>query len=115
MEQQGEDAMPYLTNLQDLRTVLGRLNAERPATMQDNAERTRYEDRGGDFLSRLELELISRRGKARVLITGQIGVGKSSELWHFFADRHTELSAYWIFCDLEKQAHPDECGATGVL
>src|SRR5262245_30713312 len=106
---------PSLKNIQALRTVLGRLNAERPAALHNRPGQTHYEDRGGDFLDRLDLELTSRRGKARVLITGQIGVGKSSELWHYLADRRTGQAGYWIFCDLEKQSHPDECGATGVL
>jgi len=77
--------MPHsLTNLQELRTVLGQLNAERPAVLTKQPGRTRYADRGGDFFKRLDLEITSRQGKARVLITGQIGVGKSSELVNYF-------------------------------
>ena len=108
--------MPTLKNLNDLRTVLGKLNAERPAAMAHRPDQTRYEERGGDFFRRLDLEVVSRQGKARILVTGQIGVGKSSELWHYFHKTiQTGRQVPFIFCDLEKEEHPERCGATGVL
>ena len=106
--------MPNLANLDDLRTVLGSLNAERPAGEKPRLDQTQYEDRDGDFFKRLDLEVTSRQGKARVLVTGQIGVGKSSELWHYFhAMRTARRRSFFIFCDLEKEEHPERCGATG--
>ncbi|RJP33793.1 MAG: hypothetical protein C4527_03705 [Candidatus Omnitrophota bacterium] len=109
--------MPFLNNLQDLRTILGRLNAERPAGPGNKEGETRHQERGGNLLQRLNLELESRKGKARVLVTGQIGVGKSSELLHFLQNRGEEhlRAGYWIYCDLEKEEHPERCGATGVF
>lgn len=104
-----------LSDLQTLRTVLGRLNAERPALMRSGEGQTTYEERGVELLERLALEVTSRRGKARVLVTGQIGVGKSSELWRFFEKCRQDKLGFPIFCDLEKQEHPERCGATGVL
>jgi hypothetical protein len=72
--------------------------------------------RGGDFLHRLDLDITSRQGKARVLVSGQIGVGKSSELVYYtrLARRDTP-DRFWVYCDLEKEEHPDHCGPTGVL
>ena len=110
--------MPSLTNLQDLRTVLGRLNAERPAVHGAEPGRTKYEPRGDDFLKRLDLDVRTRQGqsRARVLVTGQIGVGKSSDLWKFFYQTRMDLSTgFAVHCDLEKQEHPERCSATGVL
>lgn len=104
-----------LSDLQTLRTVLGRLNAERPAVAREGNGQTVYEERGGALRKRLALEVTSRRGKARVLVTGQIGVGKSSELGRFFDDCYQNKLSYPIYCDLEKQEHPERCGATGVL
>lgn len=107
---------PSLANIQDLRTVLGQLDAERPADARPYRGRTLYESRGDDFLSRLDLELQSRRGKSRLLVTGQIGVGKSSELWKYFQEEKGERRiGFPVFCDLEKQESPEHCGATGVL
>jgi hypothetical protein len=79
--------MVSLTNLQDFRTILGRLNADKPAGLSSRDGITQYQERGGDFSRRLNLEIESRQGKARVLVTGQIGVGKSSELINFFHKR----------------------------
>jgi len=105
-----------LSNIQDLRTVLGRLDAERPADERPDRGRTLYEPRGDDFLNRLDLEVQSRRGKTRLLVTGQIGVGKSSELWRYFHGEKAERRiGFPIYCDLEKQESPEHCGATGVL
>lgn len=104
-----------LSDLQTLRTVLGRLNAERPAATHGEVGLTTYEQRGGTLLERLALEVTSRRGKARVLVTGQTGVGKSSELGRFYDECKRSGLGFPIFCDLEKQEHPERCGATGVL
>jgi hypothetical protein len=107
---------PSLANMQDLRTVLGRLDAERPADATPDRGRTLYEPRGDDFLNRLDLELQSRRGKSRVLVTGQIGVGKSSELRRYFrGEMGQQRIGFPVYCDLEKQESPEHCGATGVL
>ncbi|MEW6236092.1 MAG: hypothetical protein AB1656_11955 [Candidatus Omnitrophota bacterium] len=108
--------MASLTNMQDLRTILGHLNAEKPAGLGLKDGETARQERGGDFLRRLNLELESRQGKARVLVTGQIGVGKSTELLHFFHNHGgIKKTGYWIFCNLEKDEHPERCGATGVF
>jgi hypothetical protein len=113
----GESSMPpSLANIQDLRTVLGQLDAERPADDRPDRGRTLYEPRADDFLNRLDLELQSRRGKSRLLVTGQIGVGKSSELSRYFRGEKGERRiGFPVFCDLEKQESPEHCGATGVL
>ena len=51
-----------------------------------------------------------------MLVTGQIGVGKSSELWDFSGERYRKADAgFPIFCDLEYQEHPERCTATGVF
>ena len=49
------------------------------------------------------------------MVTGQIGVGKSSELWQFFQEQRQASGEFIIFCDLEKEEHPERCGATGVF
>jgi hypothetical protein len=78
--------------------------------------RTLYQERGGDFRKRLLLGVESRRGKARILVTGQIGVGKSSELWDFREDSARDGNrGFPIFCDLEKEESPDRCGSTGLF
>ncbi|MCX7012112.1 MAG: hypothetical protein NTW86_06025 [Candidatus Sumerlaeota bacterium] len=109
--------MATLTDIQDVRAILDRLNAERPSGPGAKEGQTQYQDRGGDFLRRLTLEVETRRGKARVLVSGQIGVGKSSELWRFVHEQRDKLRSYGdcIHCDLEKEEHPERCGATGVL
>ncbi len=110
--------MPSLNNLQDLRKILGRLNAEKPAGTGMYEGETKHQEReSGDLTKRLLLEIESQQGKARVLVTGQIGVGKSSELWYFFRQRVLEKqrAGFWVFCDLEKEEHPERCGATGVF
>ena len=104
-----------LTNIQTLRTALGRLNAERRAGLGKRHGKTQYEPRAEEFHKRLSLEVTSRRGKARTLVTGQIGVGKSSELSQFFRDQIHAYDEFIIFCDLEKEEHPERCGATGVF
>jgi hypothetical protein len=109
-----------LRDIQVLRSVLGRLNAERRADRYRPAAgspaRTLYQDRGGDFRKRLLLAVESRKAKARVLVTGQIGVGKSSELWDFREEcRHVRGLGYPIFCDLEKDESPERCGSTGLF
>ncbi len=106
---------PPLSDLQQLRTVLGRLNAERRAGPGRREGETRYERRAEGFHKRLALEVTSRRGKARVLVTGQIGVGKSSELWQFFQDQKDSQNEFTVYCDLEQEEHPERCGATGVF
>ena len=103
---------PSLHDLQCLRTVLGRLNAERPASAGPKEGYTQYESHGGDFLRRLDLEVSARQKEARILVTGQIGVGKSSELLHF---PHYRKRVEIVLCDLEKEEHPERCGATGVF
>jgi len=109
--------MATLTDMEHLRRVLARLSAERPAGLGEHDGETKHQEREGDLLRRLGLEIQSREGKARVLVTGQIGVGKSSELRHFFRQRVTEKRAagFWVYCDLEKEEHPERCGATGVF
>ena len=106
-----------LADIQELRTVLGRLNAERRAAAgASSRHETQYVKRAERFHRKLALEVESRQGKARVLITGQIGVGKSSELWRFISDQRRQANHQWIIaCDLEKQEHPERCSATGVL
>ena len=105
-----------LTNLQDLRTALGRLNAERPASLSARPGETQYEQRGGSFIRRLTIETTSRQRNARILITGQIGVGKSSELLHFYHKRKNDHGpGFVVYCDLEKEEAPERCGATGVF
>jgi hypothetical protein len=105
-----------LADLQTFKTVLGRLDAERPAGSGQRLGQTEYQPRGSDIAKRLALEIARRRANARVLLTGQIGVGKSSELGNFFREfTHRDSSTPLIFCDLEKDEHPERCGATGVF
>ncbi|MFQ5677089.1 MAG: hypothetical protein ACE5G1_14445 [bacterium] len=108
--------MPSLTDIRFLQSVLTKLDAEKPAGT-GRLGQTEHQDREGDLLQRLRLEAFSQEGKARVLLTGQIGVGKSSELWHFFRQRVLEKprTGFWVYCDLEKKEHPERCGATGVF
>ena len=55
-------------------------------------------------------------GKARILVTGQIGVGKSSELWDFREERYNAADlGFPVFCDLEKEESPERCGSTGLF
>ncbi len=106
-----------LANLDELRSVLGRLNAERRAADgESSASETKYVKRADKLHRQLALEVESRQGKARVLVTGQIGVGKSSELWRFYCDQRSKKNGTWVIaCDLEKEEHPERCSATGVL
>lgn len=106
-----------LADIQELRTVLGRLNAERRAASgSPSSHETKYVKRAQQLHRQLALEVESRQGKARVLVTGQIGVGKSSELWRFVGDQRRLVDRQWIIaCDLEKEEHPERCSATGVL
>jgi hypothetical protein len=108
--------MPSLTEINFLREVLDRLNSEKPSGVGHRGQ-TRHQEREGDLQARLQLEAYSREGMGRVLLTGQIGVGKSSELWHFFRQRIREKprTGFWVYCDLEKEEHPERCGATGVF
>src|SRR5712692_2148563 len=93
-----------LKDLQELRTALGRLDAERPARQRADPGRTNYETRDDDFVRRLDLEIQSRQGKTRVLVTGQIGVGKSSELCRYYDTSKVERQiGFPVYCDLEKQ------------
>jgi hypothetical protein len=103
-----------LTELNQLRTVLGMLDAERPAVSQYSTDRMPYVSRDDDFQRRLEVELASRRGKARLLVSGQIGVGKSSELRRYI-HQHIKEDSFLIFCDLEKEMQPEHSGAAAVL
>jgi hypothetical protein len=103
-----------LSELQQLRTVLGRLDAERPASSDTFDDRMPYVERTDGFQARLQLELQSRKGKARLLVSGQIGVGKSSELRRF-AYEHRDADSFYIFCDLEQEMQPEHCGAAAVL
>ncbi len=99
-----------------MRTVLGHLNAERPAVRTPQPGQTRYVTRGGDFQKRLHLEIISRQNQARILVTGQIGVGKSSELYSYWQRQKQENGRYfWVYCDIEKEGYPEKCGTTGVF
>ena len=105
-----------LSDLQQLRTVLGRLDAERPASSRALEDRMPYIERDDDFQRRLELELTSRRGKARLLVTGQIGVGKSSEVARYIhIHERPRADSFQLFCDLEKEMQPEHCGAAAVL
>ncbi len=104
-----------LSDLQQLRTVLGVLDAERPATSAAAQDRMPYVERDDDFQRRLELELTSRRGKARLLVTGQIGVGKSSEVLRYLYQQRSRPDSFHVFCDLEKEMQPEHCGAAAVL
>jgi hypothetical protein len=106
-----------LGKIDELRTVLGRLNAERKAAYgESSSPETRYVQRADKLHRQLALEVESRQGKARVLLTGQIGVGKSSELWRFVCDQRQQNDGTWVIaCDLEKEEHPERCSATGVL
>jgi hypothetical protein len=103
-----------LSDLQQLRTVLGRLDAERPAMSAAARDRMPYVERDDDFQPRLDLELKSRRSKARLLVTGQIGVGKSSEVLRYVHQR-SRADSFQVFCDLEKEMQPEHCGAAAVL
>jgi hypothetical protein len=103
-----------LSDLQQLRTVLGQLDAERPAMSGTAIDCMPYVEREDDFQQRLELELTSRRGKARLLVTGQIGVGKSSEVRRYI-HQHSKANSFQVFCDLEKEMQPEHCGAAAVL
>lgn len=107
--------MNDISSLAVLQTILSKIDAEKPAA-QGLLGRTEHQMRDDDFLKRLKLEAIQRTN-SRVLVTGQIGVGKSSELNHFFYKRFTEpqRTGFWVYCDLEKGEHPERCGATGVL
>ncbi len=109
--------MVSLSNINDLKDILSRLSAEKPAGLGNYDNETKYQIRGTDLARRLKLEIDSNEANARVLITGQIGVGKSSELRNFYRQRIIENSraGYLIYCDLEKEEHPERCGATGVL
>ncbi len=109
--------MSSLTEIETLREILSKLNAEHPAGRGDRENQTQYQERDGDLLRRLHLEVDSCPGTARVLITGQIGVGKSSELWQFFREtiREKGRTVFVVYCDLEKEEHPERCGATGVF
>ena len=108
--------MPSLTDIKFLQKTLSMLNAEKPAGVGIPGQ-TKRQERGTELLRRLQLEAFSQEGIARILLTGQIGVGKSSELWHFFRQRIEEKqrTGFWVHCDLEKDEHPERCGATGVF
>ena len=110
-----------LRDIQVLRSVLSRLNPERPAKRPSSSEgwtpQNVYHDRGVDFRKRLSLEVESRPEPTRILVTGQIGVGKSAELQAFLSE------PFWyeggdrvrVFCDLEKEGSPERCGPTGLF
>ncbi len=104
-----------LKDIQVLRTVLGQLDAERPAAGKEQEGRTLYVERRDDFMKRLDLEIMSRKEKARILVTGQIGVGKSSEISHYYYKNRSENRPLWIHSDLEKEENPENCRATGVF
>jgi dephospho-CoA kinase len=106
--------MGDLNDIQTMRDILGRLDAEKPAE-ENSWGRTKHQGRSGNFLKKIELEVAGNPKKARLLVTGQIGVGKSSELKYFFNQRSGKKSGFWVHCDLEKGAHPERCGATGVF
>ena len=56
--------------------------------------------RGGTYV-------LSNRPEAnrRILLTGQIGVGKSSELWHYFEEKRKETHpGFWVFCSIRSGA-----------
>ncbi len=110
--------MYSLMDIKFLKQLQNKLNAEKPAGIGGGEHsETKYQQRAGEVQRRLQLEVYSREGKARVLLTGQIGVGKSSELWHFFRQhiQGEQGTAFCIFCDLEKETHPEKCGATAVF
>lgn len=68
-----------------------------------------------NVVERLDLELAAGAGRSRVLLTGQIGVGKSTELWAFRQKCRESRSMLAIVCDLEREMSPERCGAIGVL
>ena len=68
-----------------------------------------------NVLERLDLELAAGAGRSRVLLTGQIGVGKSTELWAFRRKCAESQSILAIVCDLEREMSPERCGPIGVL
>jgi hypothetical protein len=107
--------MSDLSNINFLRLVLEKLSAEKPSALNQKG-RTEHQRRESDLLKRLFLEAANDTGQTRVLVTGQIGVGKSSELEYFFRNRSIGgKTGFWIYSDLEKGEHPEHCGATGVL
>lgn len=106
--------MDDLNNIETIRKIIGKLDAEKPAA-EHTVGRTEHQGRTGNFLKKLTIEVAGNPEKARLLVTGQIGVGKSSELLYFFHQRKGKKSGFWVHCDLEKGAHPERCGATGVL
>ena len=93
--------------------ALQRLNAERPAGGRDALERVDRPER--DVIRQLRLNLDTASHPARLLLTGQIGVGKSSELWHLQRLYRESERFLPIHCDLESQMSPERCGAIGVL
>ena len=51
--------MAFLNDLQILRSVLGKLNAEKPAGTGKYEEETEHQERGGDLQKRMKLEVES--------------------------------------------------------
>lgn len=97
-----------------LRASLLRLNAQLPAGVM-GSKLPRVERSASKVVERLRLELDTAGGRARILLTGQIGVGKSSELWELWRQYKHSQSVLAIHCDLEKEMSPERCGALGVL
>ena len=108
--------MADIREIKTLQNILKKLDPEKPAG-QGQSGRTEHQERDGDFHRRLSLEAANQDSKTRMLVTGQIGVGKSSELWHFYRRRFAGMSrtGFWVHSDLEKGEHPERCGGTGVL
>ncbi len=94
----------------DLTLVLARLNPDRPASKAGQDGLTPYQARGDDFARRLNRDA---RVSTRILVTGQTGVGKSSELHRFVQEPHGH--DWVVHADLEVGQHPDHLGMTGVI
>lgn len=104
-----------LNEITHLRSVLERLNLELPAGPAGEGF-TPYQERNADFHRRLNLQLSVAGKKTRLLVSGQIGVGKSTELHRACRALQGQQGGGWcVFCDLEVEANPERCGATGVF
>lgn len=96
-----------------LLAALRKLVAERPAGEQ--AALPRVPRQGLRIADGLALGLQVAAERARVLMTGQIGAGKSTELREFEHQAKKSSDFLVIHCDLEKEMSPERCGALGVM
>lgn len=95
-----------------LRAALVRLRPELPAGAPDALSRVPRSSRAHDELM---LSVETGGDYPRVLLSGQIGVGKSTELRQFSNSMKAQPSHLVVHCDLEKEMSPERCGALGVL